>query len=88
MYLTQTKKPAINFNQVIAESVSRGAPYRYLSLPGISSAINLDEIQFMALDAHNKNEDIIAGVEARLKGLNKSILKDGQPVPPWTGPAD
>ena len=75
------KKPAINFNQTLAELVSRGAPYRYLALPGIGSAINLEELQFMALDAHNKNEDIISGAETRLRGLNKSILKDGQPVP-------
>ena len=28
------KKPAISFNQTLAELVSRGAPYRYLALPG------------------------------------------------------
>ena len=74
------KKPAISFNQTLAELVSRGAPYRYLALPGIGTGINLDEIHWMAVDAHSKNEDIPAGVEARLKGLNKSLLKDGQPL--------
>jgi len=44
------KKPAINFNQTLAELVSRGAPYRYLALPGIGTGINLDEIQWMAID--------------------------------------
>ena len=74
------KKPAISFNQTLAELVSRGAPYRYLALPGIGTGINLDEIQWMAIDAHSKNEDIPTGVEERLRGLNKSLLKDGQPM--------
>ncbi|WP_045214073.1 hypothetical protein [Desulfonatronovibrio magnus] len=59
------KKPAINFNQTLAELVSRGAPYRYLALPSIGTGINLDEIQWMAIDAHSKSEDIPFGVEAR-----------------------
>lgn len=74
------KNPALNFNQTLAELVSRGAPYRYLALPGIGTGINLDEIQWMAIDAYSKNEDIPAGVEARFKGLNKSLLKDGHPL--------
>ncbi|WP_157493148.1 hypothetical protein, partial [Desulfonatronovibrio magnus] len=45
------KKPAISFNQTLAELVSRGAPYRYLALPGIGTGINLDEIHWMAVDA-------------------------------------
>lgn len=74
------KKPAASFNKTLAELVSRGAPYRYLALPAIGSGINMDEIQWMALDAHCKNEDIPSGVEKRLRGLNKSLVKDGQPV--------
>lgn len=74
------KKPAVNFNQTLAELVSKGAPYRYMALPGIGTGINLDELQWMAIDAHSKNEDIPSGVEARLRGLNKSLLKDGQPL--------
>jgi len=73
--------PAMAFNRVIAEAVSRGAPYRYIALPGIGSGMGLDEIQWMAIDAHNKGEDLASGVGARLKGLNKSIMKDGQPLP-------
>ena len=79
------KKPAVQFNQVIAEAVSRGAPYRYLALPCVGTGYTLDEIQYMALDACNKGantlEAMASGVEQRLKGLNKSILKDGTPVP-------
>ncbi len=79
------KKNAIQFNQVLAESVSRGAPYRFIALPGIGSGHAVDELQLMALDAYNKGantlEAMAAGVEARLKGLNKSIAVDGQPVP-------
>lgn len=79
------KKPAIQFNQVIAEAVSRGAPYRYLALPAVGSGNTLDEIQFMALDAYNKGastlEAVAVGVDQRLTGLNKSLLKEGKPVP-------
>ena len=79
------KKPAIQFNQVIAEAVSRGAPYRYFALPSVGSGYTLDEIQYMALDAYNKGattlEAMATGVEQRLKGLNKSILREGNPVP-------
>lgn len=76
------KKPAQIFNQVIAESVSRGAPYRYCALPSVGSGMALDELQWMALDAHIKGEaDLPAGVEKRLRGLNKSVVKDGQALP-------
>ncbi len=79
------KKSAIQFNQVIAEAVSRGAPYRFLALPAVGSGYALDEIQFMALDASMKGagsvEDVAKGVEERLRALNKSLLKDGTPVP-------
>ncbi len=33
-------------------------------------------------DIHCKKEDIIPGVEARLKVLNKTLLKDGQALKP------
>ncbi len=79
------KKPAIQFNQVIAEAVSRGAPYRYFALPSVGTGYTLDEIQYMALDAYNKGgntlEAMAIGVEQRLKGLGKSILREGNPVP-------
>lgn len=76
------KKPAQIFNRIIAESVSRGAPYRYAALPSVGSGMSLDELQWMALDAQIKGEtDMAAGVAKRLKGLNKSIAKDGQAVP-------
>jgi hypothetical protein len=70
--------PAIAFNRIIAESVSRGAPYRYIALPGIGSGVNLDEIQWMAIDALSKGEDLSSGVAARLQTSNKSIMKDGR----------
>jgi hypothetical protein len=78
-------EPAVQFNEILAESVSLGAPYTAIALPGIGSGINLDEVQWMALDASNKGADSLeamaAGVAARLKGLGKSLLKDGQAVP-------
>lgn len=77
-------KAAIQFNQIVAESVARGAPYQYIALPGIGSGMALDEIQWMALDAYRQGagtlEAMAQGVRTRLQGLNKSLLKDGQPL--------
>lgn len=77
-------KIAVSFNRLLAELVSRGAPYRFLALPGIGSGYAVDELQWMALDARNKGaktlQAMAEGVDARLQGINKSIVKDGRPM--------
>ncbi len=86
-YVPQAKKKnARQFNQILAESVSRGAPYNYIALPSIGSGISLNTIQWMALDSYHKGakklQDLVEGVENRLKSLNRSLLnKDGQKIP-------
>jgi SAM-dependent methyltransferase len=78
------KRPAQQFNQILAASVSRGAPYRFAALPGIGSGIVLDELQWMALDTYhqgaNNLEGYAAGVDIRLRNLNKSLVRDGKPI--------
>ena len=74
-------RAAVHFNRILAELVSRGAPYRYLALAGTGSGMQLDEIGWMALDALNKGENPVSGVEKRLKSLKRSLVKDGKPLP-------
>jgi hypothetical protein len=78
------KKPARIFNRVVAELVSKGAPYRYIALPGIGSGMSLNELQLMALDVYNNGattlEDISSGVGARLKRFKRTFITDGQPI--------
>ena len=75
---------ALRFNQVLAELIARGAPYGFMALPGLGSALPLDEIQWLAIHAVNQGADglqaVIEAVAAGLKALNKSLLKDGQPL--------
>jgi hypothetical protein len=53
-------------------------------LPGIGSGIVLDELQWMALDTYhqgaNNLEGYAAGVDIRLRNLNKSLVRDGKPI--------
>jgi hypothetical protein len=79
-------RAAQQFNQCLAQAVSQGAPYGAAALPGIGSGLPLNDIQWMALDAQLQGaktpEALIQGVATRLQRLNKSLLKDGQPLPP------
>ena len=78
-------EPAQRFNQIVAESVSKGAPYKYLALPGIGSGIALDDLQWIALNLYYEGTtslgELARGVETRLKALNKTFIKNGTPIP-------
>ncbi|MBK5969479.1 MULTISPECIES: hypothetical protein [Thiorhodovibrio] len=83
--LAPVTEPAQRFNRVVADLVTRGAPYNTAAAPGLGSGLSLADIDWMALDAlHQGATDLpalVAGVTTRLAALNRGLLKDGNRVP-------
>lgn len=76
-------KAAAAANAAMAESALQGAPYRFATLPRAGAAVALNDTDWMllALDLAKKPESaLLAGLDATLARLGRSVLQDGQPV--------
>lgn len=76
---------AQRFNRNLAQLIGRGAPYRFVALPGVGSALALDELQGLAIDATCAGaprtlDGLAEAVGQRLQGLNRALVKDSQPL--------
>jgi hypothetical protein len=83
--------PSQRFNVQIAASVAAGAPYASVACPLSGNLHKLTGIEFLALNALNQgcSEAALAGaIDAGLRALDKTLLRDGQPVPEGQRPAD
>lgn len=70
-------------NRHIAAAVCDGAPYRYVSVPGMGGALPMADTEWMMLNCFFTKlpeDKWLAAINTTLGRLNRGLLKDGQPV--------
>ena len=75
--------PSQRFNAHIGASVAAGAPYTLLACPVSGNLHRLTRMELLALNALNQgcSEAALAGaIDAGLRALDQTMLRDGQPV--------
>lgn len=77
------KKTVSRLTQHLADSVTKGAPYRFVSSATTGAVYPMSEIDLIALEYLSKHKDLKAAPEYVLEALarlNKQILKEGNPL--------
>lgn len=83
--------PSQRFNVHIAASVAAGAPYASVACPLSGNLHKLTGMEFLALHALNQGcseASLATAIDAGLRALDQTLLRDGQPVPESERQAD